>query len=168
MPPWLSAAVTAMLVVVFPCSLLFRILLQLPKPVALSHRRWPLAANVAVIGGVTAWTTVFIHGVYYRRGPANPAVVLMEFVIAAVVYEFGLVLIMRQFAGLYPEFTVTTGRIGLSLRKTAYRNIVNIEEVDRVQGECHLRLETSYGTVVLLTLPTQHVASLYERVKPPL
>ena len=164
----MSAAVTATLVVIFPCSLLFRILLQLPKPVALSHRRWPLAVNLAVIGGVTAWATIFIHGVYYRRGSTNPAVVLMEFVIAAVVYEFGLVLIMRQFAGLYPEFTVTTGRIGLSLRKTAYRNIVNIEEVDRVQGESHLRLETSYGTVVPLTLPTQHVASLYERVKPPL
>jgi hypothetical protein len=168
MPPWLSAAVTATLVVVFPCSLLFRILLQLPKPVALSHRRWPLAVNLSVIGGVTASTTIFIHGVYYRRGSMNPAAVLMEFVITALVYEFGLALIMRQFAGLYPEFTVTTGRTGLSLRKTAYRNIVNIEEISRAHGESHLRLETSYGTVVPLTLPTRDVASLYERVKPPL
>jgi hypothetical protein len=168
MPSWLSATVIATLMVVFPYSFLFRILLQLPKPVALSHRRWSLAVNLAVIGGVTAWTTTFIHGVYYRRGSLNPAAVLMEFVIAALVYAFGLVLIMRQFAGLYPEFTVTTGRSGLSLRKTAYRNIVNIEEVDTVHGESHLRLETSYGTVVPLTLPAQHVASLYERVKPPL
>ena len=98
----------------------------------------------------------------------NPAAVLMEFVIEALAYAFGLVLIMRQFSGLYPEFTVTTGRSGLSLRKTAYRNIVNIEELGREHGESRLRLETSYGTVVPLTLPTRDVASLYERVKPPL
>ena len=93
---------------------------------------------------------------------------LLEFIIAAVAYAFGLVLILRQFSGLYPEFVVTTGRSGLSLRKTAYRNIVNIEEVARGYGESHLRLETNYGLTVPLTLPTRHVASLYERVKPPL
>ena len=168
MPSWLSATVIATLVVVFPCSFLFRILMQLPQPVALSHRRWSLPANLAVIGGVTAWTTKFIHGVYYRRGSMNPTAVLMEFLIASLVYAFGLVLIMRQFSGLYPEFTVTTGRSGLSLRKTAYRNIVNIEEIAKAYGESHLRLKTSHGTVVPLTLPTRHVGSLYERVKPPL
>jgi hypothetical protein len=168
MPSWLSAAVIAFLVVVFPYSLLFKILLQLPKPVALSHSRWPAGANLVVIAVITAWTTLFIHGVYYRSGSMNPAAVLMEFVIGALVYAFGLVLIMRQFCGLYPEFTVTTGRSGLSLRKTAYRNIVNIEEAARHHGESDLRLETSYGTVVPLTLPTRDVARLYERVKPPL
>jgi hypothetical protein len=168
MPSWLSATVIAFLVVVFPFSVIFKILLQLPKAVALSHRRWPLAVNIAIISGITAWTTFFIHGVYYRRGSMNPVSVLLEFVIAALGYAFGLVLIMRQFGGLYPEFTVTTGTSGLSLRKTAYRNIVNIEEVARGYGESHLRLETSYGTVVPLTLPTRDVASLYERVKPPL
>jgi hypothetical protein len=93
---------------------------------------------------------------------------LMEFVIAALAYAFGLVLILRQFAGLYPDFFVTTGRSGLALRKTAYRNVIKIEEVARGYGESHLRVETNYGLVVPLTLPTKSVANLYERVKPPL
>jgi len=92
----------------------------------------------------------------------------MEFVIAALAYAFGLVLILRQFSGLYPDFFVTTGRSGLALRKTAYRNVVNIEEVARGYGESHLRVKTNYGLVVPLTLPTRSVPSLYERVKPPL
>src|SRR4051812_36269645 len=98
MPSWLSAAVVAVLVVVFPYSLMFKILLQLPKPVALSHRRWPLPANILVIGVVTGWITVFTHGAYYRRGLGEPAVVLMQFVISALAYAFGLVLVMRQFS----------------------------------------------------------------------
>src|SRR5947207_15568093 len=100
MPSWLSAAVIAVLVVVFPFSLLFKILLQLPTPVALSYRRWPLSLNLLIIGGITAWITIFIHGVYYRRGfaeTAEPIVVLMQFIIASLAYAFGLVLIMRQF-----------------------------------------------------------------------
>jgi len=168
MPPWISSIVFAILVVVFPYSVIFRILSHLPKPVALSHRRWPLPVNIAVVGGITAWVTVFIHGAYYRRGLTHPYAILMEFVIAALAYAFGLALMLRQFAGLYPEFFVTTGRTGLSLRKTAYRNVVQIEEVGRAYGESHLRVDTSYGLAIPLTLPTRHVTSLYERVKPPL
>ena len=158
----------AFLVVVIPYTFLFKILLQLPKPVALSHRKWPLAANIAVIGAVTTWVTVFIHGAYYHRGFSNPAAVLMEFIISVVVYAFGLVLLLRQFAGLYPEFFVTTGRSGLALRKTAYRNVTDVRQVSRVAGEAHLRVETSYGLVVALTLPSRYVPMLYERVKRPL
>jgi hypothetical protein len=168
MPPWASSIIFATLVVLFPYTLIFKILLQLPKPVALSHRRWPLAVNLAVIGAITAWVAVFIHGVYYRRGLIDPFAVLMEFVIAALAYAFGLVLILRQFGGLYPEFFVTTGSTGLALRKTAYRNVTNIEEVARGYGETHFKIETSYGLNVPLTLPTKDVPSLYERVKPPL
>ena len=167
MPPWISATIFAVLVVIFPYTLIFKILHQLPKPVALSHRRWPIGVNLAVIGGITAWVSVFIRSAYYGHG-TNPFGVLMEFIIAALAYAFGLVLILRQFAGLYPEFFVTTGRSGLALRKTAYRNVIKIEEVARGYGESHLRVETSYGLAVSLTLPTRHVASLYERVKPPL
>jgi hypothetical protein len=167
MPSWISATVFAILVVFFPYTFILRILSQLPKPIALSHRRWPLTVNLLVIGAITAWATVFIHSAYYRR-TLDPFLVLMEFVIAALAYAFGLVLMLRQYSGLYPEFFVTTGRTGLALRKTAYRNVVNIEEVARGYGESHLRVETSYGLVVPLTLPTKHVASLYERVKPPL
>ena len=167
MPKWVSSLLFAVLVVTIPYSLILKILLQLPKSIALSHRRWPMPATIALIGAITAYVTVFIHGAYYSRGH-NATAVLMEFIIAALAYAFGLVLILRQFSGLYPEFMVTTGRSGLSLRKTAYRNIINIEEVARGYGESHLRIETNYGLVVPLTLPTKHVASLYERVKPPL
>jgi hypothetical protein len=168
MPAWVSAAIFAILVVVFPYTVIFRMLLQLPPPIALSHRRWPLMVNLAVTAGVTVWVAVFIRAVYYHRGLTEPAVMLMDFVIAALAYAFGLALILRQFAGLYPEFLVTTGRTGLALRKTAYRNVIKIEEVWRRHGECHLRVETNYGLLVGVTLPFRYVASLYERVKPPL
>jgi hypothetical protein len=168
MPAWISAAVFAILVVSFPYTLIYRILLQLPKPVGLSHRRWPFAANVIVISAITAWVGFFIHRVYYRRGLFDPIGVLILFVIAALAYAFGLVLLLRQFSGLYPDFLVTTGRTGLGLRKTAYRNVIKVEEIARGHGETQLRLETSYGLIVPLTLPTRYVASLYERVKPPL
>jgi hypothetical protein len=168
MPSWISSVAFAFLVVVIPYTLLFKILQQLPKPVALSHKRWPLAANVVLIGAITAWTTIFIHGAYYHRGFSNPPAILMEFVITAVVYAFGLVLVLRQFSGLYPEFFVTTGRTGLALRKTAYRNVTGIHELGRVSGEARLRLDTSYGRQVVLTLPQRYVPMLYERVKPPL
>src|SRR6266536_1886379 len=106
MPPWISSIVFAILVVIFPYTLILRILLQLPKPIALSHRRWPMAVNLLIMSAITGWVAVFIHGVYYRRG-FNPSVALMQFVIAALAYAFGLVLILRQFSGLYAEFFIT-------------------------------------------------------------
>jgi hypothetical protein len=153
---------------VIPYTLLLKILLQLPKPVGLSHKRWPVSGNVVLVSGITAVITIFVHHVYYRRGLAEPPTVAMEFVIAALIYAFGLVLMLRQFAGLYPEFFVTTGRSGLALRKTAYRNVTHIRELGRASGEARLRVETSYGLTVALTLPTRYVPMLYERVKPPL
>jgi hypothetical protein len=167
-PSWISAVVVAFLVVVIPYTLLFKILLQLPKPVGLSHKRWPVSANVLLISAIAVVITIFVHHDRYRRGFVAPPVVAMEFVIAAVIYAFGLVLLLRQFAGLYPDFFVTTGRSGLSLRKTAYRNVTQIHELGRASGEAHLRIETSYGLMVALTLPPQYVPMLYERVKPPL
>src|SRR5262249_12293936 len=123
MPPWISATIFATLVVVFPYTLIFRILLQLPKPVVLSHGRWPLYLNILIIAAITGWVTVFIHSVYYRRGLLNPIGVLMEFVIAALAYAFGLVVIMRQLAGVYLGFFFSTRRTGLSGLKTAYLNV---------------------------------------------
>jgi len=166
MPSWVSAAIFAILVVLFPYMVILRILLQLPKPIALSHRRWTIAVNIAVIFAITALIAVYIHSAYYRR--VDPYLVLMQFVIAALAYAFGLVLILRQFGGLYPGFFIPPGRSGRARRKTACRNVINIEEVARVYGESRLRIETSYGTVVQLTLPARDVPSLYERVKPPL
>src|SRR5438105_3643917 len=42
MPRWISALVIAILVVVIPFTFILRLMLQLPKPIALSHHRWPL------------------------------------------------------------------------------------------------------------------------------
>src|SRR5262245_475713 len=151
MPNWVSATVFAILVVVFPYIVIFRILLQLPPPVALSHRRWPLAVNLLIVAAVTVWVAFFIHSAYYNRGLVNPVLVLVDFVIAALAYTFGLALILRQFSGLYPEFFVTTGTTGLALRKTAYRNVIKIDEIARIRGEAHLQVETNYGLVVPLT-----------------
>ena len=102
MPAWLASLVFAFLVVTIPYTLIFRIMLHLPKPVALSHRRWPLAVNVGLVAAVTAYSTLFIHHAYYGRG-LNPVSVLMEFVIAALAYAFGLVLLLLSLA--IPEMT---------------------------------------------------------------
>ena len=167
MPAWVSAFVVAILVVVIPFTLIIRLMLQLPKAVALSHRRWSLPVNFGIIAGITAYTTIFIRNTYYGRGN-NPAAVLMEFVIAGLAYVFGLVLLLRQFSGLYPEYVITTGRTGLSVRKTAYRNIINVEEAGRAHGEVQLRIMTQHGFRYSMTLPVRSVQALYDRVKPQL
>ena len=167
MPSWISAFLFAVLVVTIPYTLMLKIMLALPKAIVLSHRRWPVGLNFAVTGAVTAYTTVFIRNVYYGRSP-NSLSLLLEFVIAALAYVFGLVLVLRQFAGVYPEYIVTTGWTGLSVRKTAYSNIVDIREAARTDQETDLRIEPSHGLVLPFTLPTRHLAAFYERVKPQL
>ena len=164
MPAWLSALVVAILVVVIPFTLVIKLMLQLPKPVVLSHRRWPLPVNFGVVAAITAYTTIFIRNTYYGRGP-SPAAILMEFVIAGLAYVFGLALLLRQFAGLYPEYVITTGRTGLSMRKTAYRNISNVEEAWRSHGEAQLRIVTQHGFILWITLPDRSVQTLFDRVK---
>ena len=164
MPSWIAALLFAVLVVTIPFTLILKIMLRLPKALALSHRRWTLSLNSALIGAITAYATIFIRSAYYGRG-STPAAVLMEFVIAALAYAFGLVLILRQFAGVYPEYIVTTGRTGLSIRKTVYQNITDIEEVSRKQGEIHLRVMTSHGATIPFTMPIRSVVLFYERMK---
>jgi hypothetical protein len=164
MPHWIDALLFAILVVTIPFTMILRILLQLPKANALSHRRWPSALNFALIGIITAYITIFIRSAYYVRGN-SPTVVLIQFVIAALAYGLGLVLILRQFEGIYPEFLVATGTAGLGIRKVAYRNIENVEEVWRGHGETRLRLYTIYGTTILFTLPTRSVALFNEQLK---
>ena len=161
MPVWLTSLLFAVLVVTIPYILILKILLQLPKAHVLSHRRWPFSVNFLLITSVTAYATVFIHSVYYGRSP-NSAALLMEFVIAALSYNFGLVLLLRQFAGVYPEYIVTTGTTGLSIRKTVYRNITDVEEISESYGETELRVLTSYGQRLPLTLPTRQVSKFYE------
>jgi hypothetical protein len=164
MPNWLASLLFALLVVTIPFTLILRIMLQLPKALALSHRRWPYVVNIGVIAVITAYVTIFIRAVYYSRNQNNAAL-LMEFVIAALAYVFGLVMILRQFSGVYPDYIVSTGRTGLSLRKTVYRNIKDVEEIARNRQEVQLQIITSAGAAIHFTLPTRDVRIFYERLK---
>ena len=60
---------------------------------------------------------------------------------------------------------VTTGVAGLGIRKIAYRNIDDVEEVWRGSGETRLRIHTIYGTDFLFNLPTRSVPVLHERLQ---
>jgi hypothetical protein len=164
MPNWLASLLFAVLVVTIPFTLILKIMLRLPKPLALSHRRWPLTLTFGLIAAITAYVTIFIRSVYYGRGVDSTAI-LMQFIIAALAYIFGLAMILRQFSGVYPDYIVTTGRTGLSLRKTVYRNITDVEEVSRSRDETQLRVVTSYGVTIPFALPTRYVAIFYERLK---
>jgi len=164
MPYWLTSLLFAVLVVTIPFTLILKILLQLPKAVALSHRRWPYVVNIGLIAAITGYATIFIRSVYYTRGQ-NSVALFMEFVIAALAYVFGLVMILRQFSGVYPDYIVSTGRTGLSLRKTVYRNIRDVEELSRTRQEVQLEIITSQGSGIHFTLPTRDVPIFYERLK---
>jgi hypothetical protein len=163
MPNWVASLLFAVLVVTIPFTLILRIMLQLPKALALSHRRWPSAVNAILIAAITAYATVFIRSVYYGRGQ-DPASLVMAFIIAALAYIFGLVMILRQFSGLYPDYIVSTGRTGLSLRKTVYRNITDVEEISRTRTEVRLRVITGRGAVHF-TLPARDLPVFYQRLK---
>jgi hypothetical protein len=74
-------------------------------------------------------------------------------------------MILRQFSGVYPDYIVSTGRTGLSLRKTVYRNIRDVEELSRTRQEVQLQIITSQGAGIHFTLPTRDVSIFYERLK---
>ncbi len=57
----LTSLLFAVLVVTTPFTFILNIMLQLPKPLALSHRRWPVIMDYALIGAITAYITVFIR-----------------------------------------------------------------------------------------------------------
>src|SRR3989442_13982385 len=115
MPAWVSAFVVAILVVVIPFTLIIRLMLQLPKAVALSHRRWSLPVNFGIIAGITAYTTIFIRNTYYGR-VNNPAAVLLVFIFVGCIYELGLVLLLEYFNTFYSKCVSNTLITGLSFR----------------------------------------------------
>ena len=164
MPSWLASLLFAVLVVTIPFTLILKIMSQLPKALSLSHRRWPPALNGGLIAGITAYVAIFIRSAYYGRGTTSSAV-LMQFVIAALAYIFGLVMILRQFCGVYPDYIVTTGRTGLALRKTVYGKITDVQEISRNAGETRLRIVTRYEVTIHFALPTHYVPVFYERLK---
>ena len=159
MPALVNALIFAVLIATYPFTVVMKILLRLPPPLASSHGRWSLSLNVLLIGWVTACVAVFI---YRGRGSSTPELAA-EFLIAALCYAFGLVLMLRQFAGVYPEFIVTTSAVGLGVRKTTYRNIQNVVKGSDAAGETRLLITTTRRESLVLTLPTRDVGILYER-----
>ena len=164
MSTWLLAASIAILVATVPMAWVYRILADLPRPIVLSHRRWPPWANFALIGAVTFNVALFARAGYYGA-PRPPSSVGLHFLVAAVVYAFGFVMLLRQFSGLYPEYFVTTGRTGVSMRKALYRNVIGIRTLSESRGETRLGLEMRGGEILPLDLPTRHLPALAERIK---
>ncbi len=164
MPPWIAALSVAALVATVPLTWIFRVLQRLPDPLALSHRQWSIGGNLTLIGCITAVVTVFIRNVYYGTTPA-PAVIGMQFLIVGLIYVFGFVLLLRQFAGLYPEYFVSTGRTGLAMRKATYQHIVNVETFREGREETSLLIELQDGDRLRLDLPTRHLSLLYDQIE---
>lgn len=164
MQSWVNPFLFSVLIVTIPFSMILRILTQLPKPHGLCHRRWPGAINLILIGVLSAYVTIFIRNAYYVRG-SSPAVMLAQFMIAAVAYAFCLVLILRQFSGIYPEYIVTTGSAGLGIRKIAYRNVEKLDEVRRGYGETRLRIQTIQGNGVFFTVPSKLLSQLQDLIR---
>lgn len=158
-----TALFLGILVTVIPFSFLLRLLQQLPRALVQANSRWPLMLNGLVTAGVTAAVTLFLHRAADRT--RDPAQVALEFLIAAVVYAFGLVLVLRQFCGVYEEFIITVVAAGLALRKTSYTNIVKVEGEDGENGETQVVIETSRGSLVKLILPTRDVDRFYTHVR---
>jgi hypothetical protein len=163
MAPWVTSLIFAVLVATIPFTLTMKIMRDLPTALALSHRRWPLALNSALIGAITLYVTIFIRSAYYGR--SDPLAILLQFLIAGLAYIFAMVLLLRQFTGVYPEYIVTTDRTGLRIRKTVYRKVTDVVETARVHGESRLRIETSDGVVLVLALPQRDVSVLFERLR---
>jgi len=158
-----TAVFLGILVTVIPFSFLLRLLQQLPKALVQSHKRWPLVANSLVTAVVTAAVALFLH----RASDSSHGIsqVAIEFLIAGVVYGFGLVLVLRQFCGVYEEFIITVAIAGLALRKTSYANIVKADGEHRDGGETRILIETSRGSRVTLIVPTRDVDRFYGHVR---
>jgi hypothetical protein len=170
MPGWTTSLLFALLVVAVPYTSILKIMTQLPKPLALSHRKWSMQLNITLIGLVTSVIAVFIYLAYYRGGQDEIGVA-MQFLIAAVAYIFGVALLLRQFAGVYPEFIIITGAFGLTIRKIAYRNIENVEEILSNRGETQMRVRTTRGDAFIFVLPTRYVSIFHKQLRdnaPPL
>ena len=164
MSGWAQSFSLAILVATMPLTFVYSIFQNLPTPLLLAHGRWPLWVNAAIIAAVTLDSAVFIREALGSAG-ADLVGLGLAFLIAALIYAFGFVLLVRQYAGLYPEYFVTTGRSGFSVRKGLYRNVVDIER-DRESGEeTRLRIRMRAGESLHLSLPTRDLGVFFEAIK---
>ena len=161
----LSAALAfGIFVSIIPFSFLLWLLYRLPQALVASHRRWPLILNCLLATGVAASTALFFQRAAAERHSGMTGIVA-EFMIAAVIYGFGLVLLLRQFCGAYEDYVITVGLAGLLLWKTSYTNIAKAEARDIGGGEMRIRIETARGGMLSLTLPAKHVERFYAQVR---
>ena len=158
-----AAWVFGILISVVPFSFLLWLLYRLPKPLVASHRRWPLVLNCLLMTVVVVSTTLFLDRAAVR--PHGLRGVIVEFVIQAVIYGFGLALLLRQFCGVYDDFIITVGVAGLLLWKTSYTNITKADSRESGGGEARIRIETARGGVLRLTLPANQVERFYTQVR---
>ncbi len=158
-----AAVFLGILITVIPFSFLVRLLQQLPRALVQSHKRWPLIVNGLITAVVTAAVVLFLHRAADRSHSGSQ--IALEFLIAAVVYAFGLVLVLRQFCGVYEEFIITVVAAGLALKKTSYANIVKAEGEDKEGGETQILIETSRGSRVTLIVPTRDAERFYAHVR---
>ena len=160
MQAWSTSLLISVLVSTVPFTVFINVLLQLPRPLAQSHRRWPLPLNYLLVAAVTSFTSYFIHRGYV--GPRTTVEIAGGCLIAAVVYGFALALLQRQFCGVYPEFIISAGPAGFGLRKTSYRNIKDIETVAERRNETEFRIHTVHGRVLTFTLPKRYVSIFFD------
>jgi hypothetical protein len=160
---WLTSLMLAILLTTIPFTFVATLLARMPRPLASSYGQWPAVVNGLVIGAVTAAVTVFVHSNYVGGGTVSLAVAA-RFLLVALIYAFGFSLLLRQAAGVYPEFIVTLGWAGLGLKKTVYRNILRIETISS-GAETRFRIDTAHGVAIRFTLPTSKVVVFQEQLR---
>lgn len=164
MTKWIAALSVASLAAAVPLIWILRILYSLPAPMVLSHRQWPIWMNVSLIGGITVPVMLFIRKAYFMRS-VEPLEIGIHFVAVSLIYLFGLVLLLRQFVGLYPDYLVSAGRMGLAIRKSVYQKIVNVQIYREGRRETSLNIRLENGERVRIDLPGDHLPVLYDRIR---
>jgi hypothetical protein len=158
-----AAVVFGIVVSAIPFSFLLWVLYRLPTALVSSHRKWPVILNCLMMTLVAASTALFLQRAAEK--PYDLKGLVVEFMIATIVYGFGLVLLLRQFCGVYEDYIITVGLGGLVLWKTSYTNIAKAETRDAGGGEKTILIETARGGLLTLTLPASGVDRFYAQVR---
>ena len=158
-----AALVFGVFVSAIPFSFLLWVLYRLPAAIVSSHRKWPLVLNCLMMTAVAASTALFLQRAATQTSDVMGLAV--HFIIATVVYGFGLVLLLRQFCGVYEDYIITVGMAGLLLWKTSYTNIAKAETHNGGGGEKKILIETARGGLLQLTLPANGVDRFYTQVR---
>jgi hypothetical protein len=161
---WLTSLLLAIMFATIPFTFIASLLARMPPPLASSYGRWPAMVNSLLVGAITMAVTVFVHSAYFS-GPVVSAAFAVKCVLALLIYGLGFTLLLRQVAGVYPEYIVTLGWAGLGLRKTSYGNILRIDVLSAGEAETRFRIDTARGASIQFTLPTADVMVFQEQIR---